>query len=219
MPPQNELPEGTDHIINGAMETNTTGGGTSLGGGASTGGATDGSALVATSGGDDTGGTASGGVTEQLRSQAYALRDQGVDRAREFATGGKTRATDALEELSRVFADTAETIDERLGRDYGEYARKASDAVSNFADTLRNKEVDDIFEDATNAVRKSPGIAIGVAAVVGFALARVVKVGLSDANNGNNGGTGNTGGTGGTGNIASTGSTGGTGTGTGTTGA
>jgi ElaB/YqjD/DUF883 family membrane-anchored ribosome-binding protein len=219
MPPQNELPEGTDHIINGAMETNTgggglDGGGTSLGGGASTGGVTDGSALVATSAGDDTGGTASGGgVTEQLRSQAYALRDQGIDRAREFAVGGKTRATDALEELSRVFADTAETIDERLGRDYGEYARKASDAVSNFADTLRNKEVDDIFEDATNAVRKSPGIAIGVAAVVGFALARVVKIGLSDANNGNTGGAGNTGGTG---NIASTGSTG---TGTGTTGA
>jgi ElaB/YqjD/DUF883 family membrane-anchored ribosome-binding protein len=129
-----------------------------------------------------------------------------VDRAREFAVGGKTRATDALEELSRVFADTAETIDERLGREYGEYARKASDAVSNFADTLRNKEVDDIFEDATNAVRKSPGIAIGVAAVVGFALARVVKVGLSDGNEGNSGG--------GTGNTRSSG-----GTGTGTTGA
>jgi ElaB/YqjD/DUF883 family membrane-anchored ribosome-binding protein len=217
MPPQNELPEGTDHIINGAMETNP-GGGTGLGspasglgGGASAGGATgggvsDGSALVATSGGDDTGGTASGGVTEQLRSQAYALRDQGVDRAREFATGGKTRATDALEELSRVFADTADTIDERMGRDYGEYARKASDAVSGFADTLRNKEVDDLYEDVTNAVRKSPGVAIGVAAVVGFALARVVKVGLGDANSGAGGNAGSTGG-------ASAG------TGTGTTGA
>jgi ElaB/YqjD/DUF883 family membrane-anchored ribosome-binding protein len=209
MPPQNELPEGTDHIINGAMETGGAGGGaggTDLGGGASTGGATaggvaDGSAMVATAGGDGTGGTASGGgVTEQLRSQAYALRDQGVDRAREFATGGKTRATDALEELSRVFADTADTIDERLGRDYGEYARKASDAVSGFADTLRNKEVDDIYEDVTNAVRKSPGVAIGVAAVVGFALARVVKVGLSEGNADSTGNSrgGNAGSTGGT---------------------
>jgi ElaB/YqjD/DUF883 family membrane-anchored ribosome-binding protein len=189
MPPQNELPEGTDHIINGAMETGgagTGGTGTSSPSGAgATGGVSDGSALVATAAGDDTGGTSGGGgVTEQLRSQVYALRDQGADRAREFATGGKTRATDALEELSRVFADTAETIDERLGREYGEYARKASDAVSGFADTLRNKEVDDIYEDVTNAVRKSPGVAIGVAAVVGFALARVVKVGLSDGNTG-----------------------------------
>jgi ElaB/YqjD/DUF883 family membrane-anchored ribosome-binding protein len=204
MPPQNELPEGTDHIINGAMDTSGAGAGTGASGGLS-----DGSALVATGGSDDTGGTAgsgggssggaSGGVTEQLRSQAYALRDQGVDRAREFATGGKTRATDALEELSRVFADTADTIDERLGRDYGEYARKASDAVSGFADTIRNKEVDDIYQDVSNAVRKSPGVALGVAAVVGFALARVVKAGLSEGPNGTGAAGTGTGGTTGTG--------------------
>ncbi|HEY0148522.1 MAG TPA: hypothetical protein VGB70_05905 [Allosphingosinicella sp.] len=198
MPPQNELPEGTDHIINGAMETGgSTGGGTgaSSGVGASGGGMGDGSALVATGTGNDTGGTggtggggggssSGGGVAEQLRSQAYALRDQGVDRAREFAVGGKTRAGDALEELSRVFADTADTIDERLGREYGEYARKAADAVSDFAENLRNKEVDDIYQDVSNAVRKSPGVAIGVAAVVGFALARVVKAGFSDGSTG-----------------------------------
>ena len=217
MPPQNELPEGTDHIINGAMETGDGGvsGGTATGTGGGAGGATggvsDGSALVATAGGDDTGGTAgSGGVTEQLRSQAFALRDQGVDRAREFAVGGKTRATDALEELSRVFADTADTIDERLGRDYGEYARKAADAVSGFADSLRNKEVDDIYQDVTNAVRKSPGVALGVAAVVGFALARVVKVGLSDGStSGASGpGTGTGTGTGSSGGGSSSGGTG-----------
>jgi hypothetical protein len=220
MPPQNELPEGTDHIINGAMETGTDGGSTgggSAGGGASstglaTGGVSDGSALVATAGGDDTGGTSggTGGVTGQLRDQAYQLRDQGVDRVREFATGGKTRAGDALEELSRVFADTADTIDERMGREYGEYARKASDAVSNFAETLRNKEVDDIYQDVTNAVRKSPGIALGVAAVVGFAAARVVKAGLSDGG----AGTSAHGGKGAGGATAAN-----SGTGTGTTGA
>lgn len=210
MPPQNELPEGTDHIINGAMDTSGSSAGAGAGGagdgGGATGGVTDGSALVASAGADDTGGTASGGggggggVAEQLRSQAYQLRDQGVDRVRDFATGGKTRASDALEELSRVFADTAETIDERLGREYGEYARKASDAVTGFADTLRRKEVDEIYEDVSNAVRKSPGVAIGVAAVVGFALARVVKAGLSDGNTGSTGGgTASSGGTGTTG--------------------
>jgi ElaB/YqjD/DUF883 family membrane-anchored ribosome-binding protein len=201
MPPQNELPEGTDHIINGAMDTSGAGiGGAAAGGTGASGGLSDGSALVASGGGNDTGGAASGGssgsagVTEQLRTQAYALRDQGVDRAREFAVGGKTRASDALEELSRVFADTADTIDERMGRDYGEYARKAADAVSDFADTLRNKEVEEIYEDVVGVVRKSPGVAIGVAAVVGFALARVVKVGLDEAKAGASGTSGGTGG-------------------------
>jgi ElaB/YqjD/DUF883 family membrane-anchored ribosome-binding protein len=182
MPPRpDELPEGTDHIINGAMETGEGGGG----------------GFVASAGADDTGGTASGGggqtmvqasqasggdgeagVRDQLRGQVSALRDQAADRARDFAEGGKTRASDALEELSRVVADTAESIDERLGGQYGEYARRASDAVSNFADTLRRTDVDELYGNVRDAVRKSPGVAIGIAAVVGFTLARLIKSGL-----------------------------------------
>ena len=204
MPPrENELPEGTDHIINGAMETNIdtapASGGTE-GGASDAGGGTIGSGTAASAepgggfmpaGGDDTGGTSNAGsggaggeggnVVEQLRSQAFALRDQAGDRVRTFADTGKTRATDALEELSRVFADTADSIDERLGGEYGEYARRASDSVSGFADTLRGKEVDEIYENVVSAVRKSPGVAIGIAAVAGFALARVVKAGFEPA--------------------------------------
>jgi uncharacterized protein YjbJ (UPF0337 family) len=176
-----ELPEGTDHIINGAMET---GGG----GGASSG-------FIGASGGNDTGGTATGGgtnvsngngnegtggVVEQLRSQATALRDQAGGRVREFADSGKTRASDALDELARTVGDTAETIDERLGEDYGEYARRAADAVSGFADTLRRKDVDELYGNVRDAVRKSPGIAIGIAAVLGFTLVRLVKSGMPE---------------------------------------
>jgi hypothetical protein len=217
---ENELPEGTDHIINGAMETNGgggggTGGAATGGGGASsgfigsgaestgttgsTGGGTTssgGSAVAATSTGG--GGEAGGGLTDQLRTQATQLRGQAGDRIRDFADGGKTRASDALEELSRVFVDTAETIDERLGGDYGNYARKAADAVSGIADTLRRKEVDELYTDVSNAVRKSPGVAIGIAAVVGFALARVVKSGLTpDESGGGGSGSGSRGKSGG----------------------
>jgi hypothetical protein len=206
MPPrENELPEGTDHIINGAMETEGASGSGGGGGAAAGGGASSG--FVGSAAGNDTGGTAGAGgalaatgggagggdganVIDQLRDGASSLRDQGVDRVRDFATGGKTRASDALEELSRVFTDTADTIDERLGRDYGEYARKAADAVSGFAETLRRKEVDEIYEDLRDGVRKSPGVAIGVAAVLGFAVARIVKAGLSQGDEDRSGGTG-----------------------------
>lgn len=244
---ENELPEGTDHIINGAMETNgggggggggTGGAGTGGGGGASSGfigsgtddtggvaggtsgggatGATGGGALAATGTGD-TGGTGGGGaeggggITDQLRTQATQLRDQAGDRIRDFADGGKTRASDALEELSRVFVDTAETIDERLGGDYGNYARKAADAVSGFADTLRRKEVDELYTDVSNAVRKSPGVAIGIAAVAGFALARVIKSGLTPEDNTDMAGGSGTESGGGRGRKGGSGSGGGTG--------
>jgi ElaB/YqjD/DUF883 family membrane-anchored ribosome-binding protein len=207
-----ELPEGTDHIINGAMETGGgDSGGGSTGGGVSTGGGGASSGFIGASGGDGTGGTATGsgtgggtgggtnmtsdqgtgqdngpggGVVEQLRGQATALRDQAGGRVREFAEGGKTRASDALDELSRVVGDTAETIDEKLGGEYGEYARKAADAVSGFADTLRRKDVDELYDNVRDAVRKSPGIAIGVAAIVGFTLVRLIKSGMPEETEG-----------------------------------
>lgn len=207
MPPRDdELPEGTDHIINGAMET---GGGDSgtAGGGASSG-------FIGASGGDGTGGTAAGGggtdmtasegpghgggnlsgggaegggVTDQVRGQIYNLRDQAGGKVREYADTGKSRATDLLEELSRVVADTADSIDERLGNNYGEYARKAGDSISSLADNLRGKDVDELYDNVRSAVRKSPGVAIGIAAVVGFTLVRLVKAGMPDDEGGGGG--------------------------------
>jgi ElaB/YqjD/DUF883 family membrane-anchored ribosome-binding protein len=226
MPPRDdELPEGTDQIINGAMETGgddmADGGGASSGfigasGGGGTGGTAasgGGTAMTATegtsgaltggavaggaaSGGDMTGGgsaaggTGGGNVTEQLKGQVYNLRDQAGGKVREFADTGKTRATDMLEELSRVVADTADSIDERLGNNYGEYARKAADGVSGFADSLRGKDVDELYDNVRSAVRKSPGLAIGIAAVVGFTLVRLVKAGLPEENEGTGSGSG-----------------------------
>ena len=174
MAAQDNLPEGTDHIINGAMET-----GSGSGGGAGGAGASSGGGFVASGSSDGTGGTASG-LVETLRSQTESLRGQAGDRVREFADGGKSRASDTLDELSKVVADAAESIDERLGGEYAEYARKAGDAISEFAETLRRKEVDELYDDVRSAVRKSPVVAIGLAAAVGFTLVRLVKAGMPD---------------------------------------
>lgn len=215
MPPRpDELPEGTDHIINGAMET---GGGGSGGGGAAGGGSSSG--FIGASGADGTGGTAAsggggtematgegasgggaasggssggsaGGVSEQLKGQIYNLRDQAGGKVREFADTGKSRATDVLEELSRVVADTADSIDERLGNNYGEYARKAADGVAGLAENLRGRDVDELYDNVRSAVRKSPGVAIGIAAVVGFTLVRLIKAGLPEEDRGGSSGKG-----------------------------
>lgn len=176
-----ELPEGTDHIINGAMEINGGAGlDTSSGGGGFIGGAA----------GDGTGGTAAGiapprpqssadaPVRQQLREGAGSLKQQASSRVRDLAEDGKSRATVALDDLSRVVAEAADSIDERLGAQYGNYARQAADAVSGFAETVRNKDVDELYDDARTMIRKSPAVAIGLAAAVGFALTRLVKSGM-----------------------------------------
>lgn len=178
MAPRDELPEGTDHIINGAMETGEP---TSEGTTASTGSSGGAASGFIGSTGDDTGGTTlREGAMGTIRNGASNLRQQATDRVRTLADDGKTRATDALDELSRVVEETAAQIDERLGAEYGDYARRAASAVSGLATNLRDRDVEELYDGAREIVRKSPVIAVGTAAIVGFALVRLVKAGLDN---------------------------------------
>ena len=78
-----------------------------------------------------------------------------------------------------MIGDTAEGIDERLGAEYGEYARRAAGSIENVANQIASKDPDELIEDTRNFVRNSPGIALAGAAVVGFVVARLLKTGLA----------------------------------------
>jgi hypothetical protein len=78
-----------------------------------------------------------------------------------------------------MVGDTAPGIDDRLGEDYGEYARRAAGAIENVANSIAGKDPDELIEDTRNFVRNSPGIALAGAAVVGFVVARLLKSGLA----------------------------------------
>lgn len=96
-------------------------------------------------------------------------------KASELATEGKTRASDALSQFGKLVGDNAPTIDEKLGAKYGDYARSASRKLQETATSLDNKTIDDIGEDAREFVRKSPGLAVGIAAIAGFMIARLFR--------------------------------------------
>lgn len=120
-------------------------------------------------------------ASETIREAASKFSSQAADRAKDFAGEGKERATGALDEVAKLFEGAALDVDARLGEQYGQYARTAANGISSFADGLRNKEVDDLISDATELVRKSPVIAVGAAAAVGFVIARLLKSGLDAA--------------------------------------
>ena len=111
----------------------------------------------------------------RIAGELGKLRDQASEKAFAFANQGKDRATNALEELAKVVSDAASTVDDKVGSDYGDYARRAADAVSGAAATLREKDIEALYEDARAFVSKSPAIAVGAAIVVGFAIARLAR--------------------------------------------
>ena len=121
------------------------------------------------------------GATQQLKDEASKLGTQAAERAREFAGQGKEKATGALDEVAKLFEGAALDVDSRLGEQYGKYARSAAQGISNLAESLRGKEVDDLIADASELVKKSPVIAVGAAAAVGFVVARLIKSGVDAA--------------------------------------
>ena len=172
---RSDLPEGTDTVIEGAAKTDEPTLNTTL--------VTE--TEIAAPAGDAerrvTGsGTAETGLAQRLRDGGERLSSQAGERARGLVAQGLERSAEGLSNVSRLVGDTAAGLDERLGPEYGEYARKAAAAIENAASTIASKDPDELIEDTRNFVRNSPGIAIAGAAIVGFAVARLLKSGLSD---------------------------------------
>lgn len=127
-------------------------------------------------------GERAGAYREQAKSRSTDLvsdaKTYSADakvKAGELATEGKARVSDGLSSLGKVVADTATDLDDRFGEQYGDYARKASRGLQEASAKLDNKSVEEIGEDAREFVRKSPGVAVGIAAVAGFLLARLFR--------------------------------------------
>lgn len=155
---ENSLPEGTDHIINGASETadDTT------------------SSTESTA---DAAGAGRGAFFEKFDE----VKTQSFDRAREYAVMGKDKTTGALDDFIRMINDAAGQVDSRVGSQYGDYARRAADGLVSFNEALKGKDVDDLFGEAREMVAKAPAVAVGTAAALGFIIARLAKAGMDKA--------------------------------------
>ena len=190
------LPDGTDTVIEGAAKTEDGGtvtADTSLvreqeiaapkgdaerpvtGSGRPEGG------LEGDSSGGSTSAGSSGSLADRLRSGREQFSRQAGERARGMVTQGLERTSEALANVAKMVGDTAPGIEERLGSDYGDYARRAAGAIENVANTIAEKDPDELIEDTRNFVRNSPGVALAGAAVVGFVLTRLLKSGLGSA--------------------------------------
>ncbi len=113
--------------------------------------------------------------SEDWVAEAKDLAGQAKDRAGTLAVDGKAKASDALSSIGQIVADNAGTIDEKLGTRYGDYARTAARSMQETAAKIEAKDINELGDDAKEFVRKSPGVAIGLAAVAGFLLSRLFK--------------------------------------------
>ena len=150
----NQLPEGTDTTIAGASATENE------------------EALIVREP------TARDKAIDKLKTGTDKLSGQAADKARGLVGQGLERSGEALASVSKLVGDTAAGLDERLGAEYGDYARRAAISLEEAAGKIAAKDPDELIDDTREFVRKSPGVALAGAAIIGFALVRLVKAGL-----------------------------------------
>ena len=120
-----------------------------------------------------------GRIVDKFRAGSEKLSAQAGDKARGLVAQGLERSAEALANVGKLVGDTAAGLDERLGPEYGDYARRAAETIESTANNLASKDPDELIDDTREFVRRSPGVALAGAAIVGFALARLIKTGLA----------------------------------------
>ena len=161
-----ELPEGTDTVIEGAARTSATVNDTLV-------------QEAETDAAAGEGSTDERGFAGRIRRSRENLSSQAGEKARGLVSQGLERSAEALGNVAKLVGDTAPGIEDRLGAEYGDYARRAATAIEDTANAIAAKNPDELIEDTRNFVRNSPGIALAGAAVVGFVVARLLKTGLA----------------------------------------
>jgi ElaB/YqjD/DUF883 family membrane-anchored ribosome-binding protein len=116
---------------------------------------------------------------EKLTSTGGEWSAQAKEKAMGYAYEGKAKASEAISGLGKLVSDNAGLIDDKVGPKYGNYARSAAQSLQEVSSRLEEKSLDDLATEAKEFVRQSPGLAVGIAAVGGFLLARLFR-GSSD---------------------------------------
>jgi hypothetical protein len=179
----------TDALITATTASTGTGTGSGdTGAGSTTGstgstGDTGGDTGTGSNGGS--GSSSGGGIRGLVGNVTTKAKDEAFGRARGLVGDGLKSGSSTLGNIAGIIEDTVEQIGERLGPQYADYARTASSTINRYASTLENKDPDELVDDARDLIRKSPGVALTGAAILGFGLVRLLKVGLPEE--GNNG--------------------------------
>lgn len=114
-------------------------------------------------------------MPDSVKEGANKLASEAAARARGAAEEGKAQASQTVRNLATSTRDAAKQFEGTQAEMLTSYITGAADSIDSFAGTLDEKSVDELLDDFRELVRRSPAIAIGAAATVGFMISRFAK--------------------------------------------
>jgi hypothetical protein len=103
-----------------------------------------------------------------------SLREHAGNAANQTVSTG----ADAAKAVGNAAESAAQALDDSLPLLAG-YVRNAAQYTNQFADQLRDKKAEELLSTAVEWCRQQPLLTLAGATVLGFALSRVAKTGLS----------------------------------------
>jgi hypothetical protein len=136
-------------------------------------------------------------ATEDRRSAiagaAERVREEASSAARSLASEARDKIRSKLDEQVGTGADlmgdvagsvrTAANELERNSPRLASFARSAADTIDAYADSMRDRSVDELLRAGTKFARKQPALVFGAAALAGFALYRVFTAEMESERN------------------------------------
>jgi hypothetical protein len=122
-----------------------------------------------------------GRIPEQVAQAAgigRAVGDAVGPKAEDIANRSKAAGADAVAGVARTAEALADTVASNSPA-LAEYVRGAGQKIDRLASDLREKKVGDLLSSAAEFGRSQPVIMLAGAALIGFALSRVVKAGAA----------------------------------------
>ncbi len=133
--------------------------------------------------GRTTGGNLASDARSELGAAVREVKETVGEKAEELAQRGTRAGADTVAAIGRTAETLASSLQDQSPA-VAEYVRSTGARIDRLADDLRDKSAGELLGMATEFGRKQPLVFLAGAAVVGFALSRVVKAGLATADHG-----------------------------------
>ena len=115
---------------------------------------------------------------DQATGAARAVGETVGKKVEEVADKSKQAGADAVAGLGRTATTIADSVAEQSPA-IADYVRGAGAKIDRLASDLRDKKVGDLMTSAVEFGRSQPVVMIAGAALVGFALSRLIKAGVA----------------------------------------
>jgi hypothetical protein len=109
---------------------------------------------------------------EQARQKASETAKEARHRGKERLEKGKDAAADQVQQLAGAVEEAAGRLEDNT---FASYASDLGRRMSQFADSLHNRSVDDIAEEVRSLARRNPTLFLLGSVALGVALSRFLK--------------------------------------------